>query len=83
MSRSVYLGFTDNLNYDEKILLKKYLNTRLQSSLVLSIRNKQKESNWQYLRNIHWKGDFFNALKIAIIPCLPISVLFCIKSKLK
>ena len=83
MSKSVYQSFAYNLNYDEKSLLKKYLNKRLQNSLVLSIRNKQKESNWQYLRNIHWKGDLFNALKLTIISYLPISVFFYIKLKLK
>lgn len=70
MSRMVYNQLAYYLKKEERILLKKYLNLRLRNTLIASSVNNQKDL--KIIKNIYWKGDFLNALKILLLSFMPI-----------
>lgn len=81
MSKPIYKYLSDNLNNQEKNLLKKYSNLRLKNTLIASSIKKQKDL--EYIKHIHWLGDFFNAIIIFLFTLLPIRFLYNLKKLIK
>jgi len=79
--KKFFYELANNLNKKEKILLKKYLNLRLISTLIAKKIRKQNISD--ILKSIYWKDDSFNALKALFISILPLNFLYSLKKKCK